>query len=207
MPSKSLWRKQRLASILSRVAPHPSPTPRLEQYTIDADTAATILWLAAWTYGDIAGKVVFDLGCGTGRLGIGASLLGASKVVGIDIDAQAIGTAVENGRKAGADVCWIIGDISCLRGRCDVVIQNPPFGVQRRRADRPFLSKALEMARVTYSLHKGGSREFIKAFALRHGGQVTDVLSLRTPIPPMFPFHTKRRHIVDVDLFRIVCRP
>ena len=42
---------------------------------------------------------MLDLGCGTGRLALGASYLGAKTVVGIDIDKLAIKTAHENIRK------------------------------------------------------------------------------------------------------------
>lgn len=165
--------------------------------------------MAAYTYGDVDGKMVYDLGCGTGRLGLGAFLLGATKVVGIDVDKVAIKIATKNAAIVGADLCWIIGDIDCLRGRCDTVIQNPPFGVQRRRADRRFLNKALEIGKVIYSLHKGGrkTRKFIEGFVQKIGGKVTVVVGLKMPLPSTLPFHRKRIHITDVDLFRMIsCR-
>ena len=55
-----------------------------------------MLYLAAYTNSDIVGKSVLDLGCGTGRLSLGAAFLGAERVVGIDVDRLAIKTAVEN---------------------------------------------------------------------------------------------------------------
>lgn len=205
MPPKAMWKKRALSSILSTLSTHPHPRARLEQYTIDSETAADVLRLAAYTYGDILGKVVFDLGCGTGRLGIGAYLLGAGAVVGVDIDGDAIATATSNGNAVDAEVSWIIGDIDCLKGVCDTVVQNPPFGVQRRQADRRFLQKSLEVAKVVYSLHKGGAknRAFIEKFVEDLGGEITTVLSLKMPIPATLPFHRKRKHIVDVDLFRL----
>jgi len=44
---------------------------------------------------------VLDVGCGSGILSIAALLLGARKAVGVDIDATAVKTAVENGRLNG----------------------------------------------------------------------------------------------------------
>ena len=38
-------------------------------------------------------------------------------------------------------------------GKFDTVLQNPPFGVQTREADRAFLVKALEVSNSVYSLH------------------------------------------------------
>ena len=40
--------------------------------------------------GDIEGKTVCDLGCGTGVLAIGAALLGADRVKGVDSDPKAV---------------------------------------------------------------------------------------------------------------------
>jgi len=74
-------RKKALEIILSKTEVAPSPEVLLEQYTIPATTAAQILWLAAYAHNDIAGKTVLDLGCGTGRLAIGASILGAKEAI------------------------------------------------------------------------------------------------------------------------------
>src|SRR3990170_2686144 len=123
--------------------------------SISEPAAATMLHLAAYTYGDIVGKSVLDLGCGTGRLALAAAFLGAESVVGVDIDKTAVKAAQENAVNAGlkADVEWIAGDIDAVTGRFDTVLQNPPFGVQTRRADRWFLEKALEAGSAVYSLH------------------------------------------------------
>lgn len=37
-------------------------------------------------YNDLDGKFVADLGCGSGRLSIGSSLMGAQGIIGFDID-------------------------------------------------------------------------------------------------------------------------
>jgi putative methylase len=74
---KRLVRKLDLELALSKIQPYSEPAPDLEQYTISADVAATVLYIAAYSYGNIVNKRVVDLGCGTGRLAIGAALLGA----------------------------------------------------------------------------------------------------------------------------------
>ncbi len=200
-------RKRALEMALSRMEGFPSPKPLLEQYTIPATTAAQVLWIATYTYDDIVGKTVFDLGCGTGRLAIGASMLGAKEVIGVDIDPVAIKIAAKNAMKVTIRdrPSWIVSDISLIRGRCDTVIQNPPFGVQKRGADRKFLRKALEIGKVVYSIHKGGegNREFIKAFIDGLGGKIAKIIPMKMAIPPTFSFHKERKHIIDVDLYRI----
>jgi SAM-dependent methyltransferase len=59
------------------------------------------------------GDVVYDLGCGDGRLVIAAAKRGAAKAVGVDIDPERISQAREKAQKAGvADkVQFIEGDL------------------------------------------------------------------------------------------------
>ena len=222
---KRLIRKLDLERFLSRIEPHPSPQARLEQYTVSEAIAATVLYLAAYTNDDVIGKTVLDLGCGTGRLALAASYLGAQCVVGVDIDKIAINTASENSEKAGlkTNVSWVVGDISAITGSFDTVLQNPPFGVQRRAADRKFLEKALEVGNVVYSLHNHPHRDkqlikrlkanpgslqvapspFIEKFVERHHAVVTAVYAMLMTIPRMFDFHTKTKHDFVIDLYLI----
>ena len=223
---KRLVRKLELEMLLSQIEPHPSPKPSLEQYTIPADIAATMLHIAAYNYGDIVGKTVLDLGCGTGRLALGAAFLGAKQVVGIDIDKDAIKMAFENSVRTNLKekVQWITGDIDAIHGNFDTVLQNPPFGVQRRKADRKFLEKALETGKIIYSLHKCPEKDkvfikklkasktnvalvapspFLEKFVERRGGKIKVVYAVIMTIPRMFSFHTKRKHEFVADLYVI----
>jgi putative methylase len=204
---KRLVRRLDLERALQKVEPHPSPRAYLEQYTIPTDVTAEMLFIAAYVNDDIIERTVADLGCGTGRLAIGAALLGAVETVGVDIDKAAVKLAKKSAEKLGLqkETCWVIGDIDVLRGRFDTVLQNPPFGVQKRSADRKFLLKALELAPRAYSLHKGGesNRVFIKRFIEGHGGKVTGIFPMKLNIPRLFKFHTERKHEVEVDLYRI----
>jgi len=204
---KRLVRKRDLERALSQIEAHPLPNAYLEQYTTPSDVAAETLYLAAYVYDDVIGKTVVDLGCGTGRLAIGAALLGAKEVFGIDVDGVAVRVAQKNAEKMGVKekTHWVIADIDVVKGAFGTVLQNPPFGVQRRRADRRFISKSLELSSTIYSFHKGGesNREFIKRFIERHGGRVTNIFPLKMEIPRMFKFHTKKKRSIQVDLYRI----
>src|SRR3989337_3485924 len=169
---KRLVRRLDLERALLQVEPHPSPKAYLEQYAIPIDVAAEMLFIAAYINDDIIEKTVADLGCGTGRPALGAVLLGAVETVGVDIDKEAVKVAKKSAEKLGVhkETCWVIGDINVLRGRFGTVLQNPPFGVQKRSADRSFLLKALELAPRVYSLHKGAesNRAFLKRFIEGH---------------------------------------
>lgn len=205
---RKISKKRDLEIALSRIKPHPEPKVWLEQYTIPPDSAAHILHLATFTFNDVIGKVVFDLGCGTGRLGIGAAILGAKEVVGVDIDLMSVKEANRSAKAFGVHdrTSWVTADIDSIHGSCDTVIQNPPFGVQRRTIDRGFIQKALEVGKVVYSLHKSGAgnREFINRFVRKCGGNVKGIFQMTLRIPLTFKFHSKRTHPVKVDLYRIV---
>jgi putative methylase len=222
---KRLIRKLDLERFLSTVAPQPAPKVQLEQYTISEQIAANMLYIAAYVNDDVVGKSVLDLGCGTGRFALGALFLGAKSVVGVDIDRSAIETAVENSKKTGLDggVEWVLGDIGAVEGNFDTVLQNPPFGVQTREADRAFLVKALEAGNSVYSLHNHPEVDtrlikqlkasqgflqvqaspFIERFIAKNGGSVTAVYAMLMTIPRMFEFHTKLKHDFIIDLYVI----
>jgi len=205
---KRLVRRLELEKALHQVEPHTSPKAYLEQYTIPEEIAAEMLFIAAYIHDDIIEKIVADLGCGTGRLAIGAVFLGAKESFGVDIDKTAVKMARENAEKLNLKVKtnWVAGDIDVLHGNFHTVLQNPPFGVQRRSADRKFLLRALQLAPRVYSLHKGGetNRIFIKRFIEGHGGKVTGIFPMKLNIPRLFKFHTKPKHEVKVDLYRII---
>jgi putative methylase len=169
--------------------------------------AARTLYIAAYVNDDIIDKTVVDLGCGTGRLSIGAVLLGAKEVFGVDVDRDAVRAAQKNAEMFGLKekTNWIVADIDVIIGTFDTTLQNPPFGVQQRRADRKFIAKSLELSSIIYSFHKSGesNRIFIKRFIEEHGGKVTTIFPLEMKIPRMFKFHTKNKQSIQVDLYRI----
>ena len=141
-----------LEAMLGDVAPFARPKVELEQYPTSAHIAAQLLFAAEERFGDVAGRVVVDLGCGTGMLAIGASLLGAAHVVGVDVDADALAIAADNVEENYEDVRpdgpldlvrADVRDVSRLRLCADTVVMNPPFGTRRAGADVEFLQSAL----------------------------------------------------------------
>ncbi len=52
----------------------------------------------------LAGRSVIDYGCGSGILAIAAARLGASRVLGVDIDPQAVAATIANARANGVDI-------------------------------------------------------------------------------------------------------
>jgi len=204
-------KKKQLEIILSQLKEPLLPKPSLEQYTIPGPLGAEILNLA-YLSGDIKNKTVFDFGCGSGRLAIGAVMLGSKLVVGIDIDKSMIKTAKENLKRhelyvsKKLPVRFVVCNIANWFAKADTIIQNPPFGIQILHADRLFLEKALECGKKVYSLHRGGykkTREFLVKFVESKGGKVQKILKYKFSIPYMFKFHKKPKVSYSVDLYII----
>jgi predicted RNA methylase len=198
-----LIRKRDLAIRLQLVAPHPKPKVALEQYTIPATLAADILFEACYVYNDIENKSVADLGTGTGRLALGASILGAGYVVGIDLDPVSLAVASRNAKLLASHPDWVCGVVESLRGSVDTVLMNPPFGTKQRHSDIRFLEIALALGTVVYSIHKSSTRQYLIRYLQGRAGESERILSTKMAIPHQFDFHRKRIRRVEVDVFRI----
>lgn len=70
------------------------------------------------------GSSVMDYGCGSGILAIAAKKLGAGKVVGVDIDPQAISASKENSHKNQVAIDYFLVDDFRDSNTFDVVIAN-----------------------------------------------------------------------------------
>lgn len=200
-------KKIQLEMDLQFIPPHPTPKVDLEQYSTPAGIAADLLW-NAFALGDIRGLKVVDLGTGTGIFAIGAALLGAVEVVGVDADPQAVELARAEASKIGLEELtrFISVDVLDFHEKADTVIQNPPFGAQkahRKEADRVFMSKSLEIAPVVYSFHMLETEEFVKKFFQSNGGSITHSFYYNFPIPRIYDFHKKENINVDVVVLRV----
>lgn len=203
--------KSKLAILLSRLKGFEIGKVRtkLEQYQTDSEIAAEVIWFAGYN-GDISGKVIVDLGCGTGILGIGALVMGAEKVYFVDVDEKAIEIAKENlkfveeelGIKLGKSE-FIVEDVGNFKKKADVVLQNPPFGVKVKHADRVFLEQAIEVAPVIYSFHKLESGRFIDDFIKKKGFKMSHFWSFDFPLKMTMEYHRKKIHRIKVGCWRL----
>jgi len=194
-------RKRRLEIALQKLKPLSSRSATLEQYATPANIATDVLW-EAYTAGDIMGRSVMDLGCGNGIFAIGAKLLGAEPVTGIDIDPRAVEIAKENADSLSLDIGFTTEHIEEVKAKADTVLQNPPFGAQTSHADRAFVKKALEIAPRVYSIHNDGSEQFLEKLARSLGGRCDAVKKYKFEIPYAFEFHRKATETISVVLLR-----
>ncbi len=185
----------------------PRPRASLEQVVTPPDRAADLLE-SATTLGGLAGQSVLDLGSGTGRLSIGAALLGAAPVRGVEVDEELVGLATTAAREAGVRVEFLASDVRDFRGSADLVLMNPPFGAQRRGADRPFWDVAMGAARVgvcAFALSE--SRTFIARRAVARSAHVVATRPVPWELPRTFAHHSRARVPLGVDLWTIRTGP
>ena len=179
-----------------------APNLRLEQYPVSSKVAAELLFMAGFEHRDLMGETI-DLGTGTGRLAIGAAIMGSKKVVGVDLDEKTIALARENAAAAGVQVEWVVSDIAEVEGSYDTVVMNPPYGTRIAHLDVQFLERAFELAPISYSIHKSSTRDHLKRVTTRKGRVIDEIRSMDLGIPHLFSYHEKKWENVQVDLYRI----
>jgi putative methylase len=202
-------RKRHLEIALSKIDDIEDPDPKLEQYRTPPVMVADILWMAMEN-GDVIDKDILELGCGGAPFALGALMLGASRVRGIDIDERSINLARANLEKlmdqdligpVSDRVDLLTGDLSLKNlelEKADTIFMNPPFGAQNKHADRPFIEAACKYGRSIYSIHNGGTEKFL---IKQYDSKDFDVVGIRhtsMEIPHRFHFHSKERTSIDV---------
>ncbi len=96
MARKTQLSKRQLEIQLGKLKILEKPNLKLEQYPVSSEVASELLYMADFEHDDLDGRVI-DLGTGTGRLAIGAALMGAKEIVGVDVDEHALALAKESG--------------------------------------------------------------------------------------------------------------
>ncbi len=185
-----------LEGYLQQVESFERPKLHLEQFITTSHLASQILYEIDRIHDDLCEKTVCDLGIGTGMLSIGASILGADFVLGIDIDKDALkicqkninNLEIENIELINADCEQILKDdcTNTLKMNFDTVIMNPPFGTKNNGIDVLFLRLALSLCNqngAIYSLHKSNTRDFLKKKSESWGLKMERVCEMKYNIP------------------------
>ena len=129
------WRREAVASEFGEglwVLPHDAPEPPRARAVVRLEpglafgtgghptTALCLAWLAEQP---LQGATVLDLGCGSGVLAIAAAALGATRVVAVDNDPQALTATRENARRnAVATQIEVAASVPAMAA--DVVVAN-----------------------------------------------------------------------------------
>lgn len=197
--------KSGLAIELSRLQDFEANILQLEQYSTPSEIAADLIW-KAHMLGDIKGKIILDPACGPGFLGIGCLLLGAKKVIFLDIDENSLGVLKNNLKKLDIKKSQyeiVNQDIKDYGKKAEVIIQNPPFGTKKEHADRIFLEKAFSVAPVIYSMHKVESKGFIQQLSKERGYRITHYWEYDFQLKATQKFHKRKIHRIKVGCWRL----
>ena len=176
------------------------PKPELEQYATPVDIVLEIVKHAK-SLGHLSAKVA-DLGCGTGRLAIGAAITGA-RVTGFEIDEDALKIAKDYSIRENLDIKWVNLAIENIEEKFETVLMNPPFGSQRPGADRSFLKKSLEIARNIWTIHLAETRDFIESFVKQNSGNIISAYEFDFKIKRSMDFHSKDNKKEKAILYHI----
>jgi putative methylase len=81
---------------------------------------------------------------------------------------------------------------------------NPPFGVQKNKADRLFLKQAFMLSDVIYSIHITNKdvQKFLLSYSSKFNWKVDYELPFNMVLEKSFYFHTKKRKQIDVSIYR-----
>ena len=217
-------KKKNLISIVQSMDGFKSPNVQLEQYLTDAISTVDFLYYIAVDNQDILGNVIVDLGAGTGRLGLTSLLMGAEIVIAVEKDPKAIKILKKNADNLElTDYLNIFQmDISALNDVEQasliqilqqsstedteiVCIMNPPFGVQIRNADRPFLQLAMNICDKIYSIHLSNpkTRSYFERFVGSQGWNITSIHSQKMILEGSYSFHKQKRKEILADIYKM----
>ncbi|MEA3558995.1 MAG: METTL5 family protein [Candidatus Thermoplasmatota archaeon] len=203
-------KRRHLEILLSSLKDVGAPKADLEQYRTPSSIVCDILY-EALVRGDVEGRTVMELGCGGAPFAIGASLLDPSKVCGVDIDPASLETArsnvsmAEKKMKRDIEIHFLEADISdpsVELPQVDTIFMNPPFGAQKKHADRPFVERAVASSKTTYSIHNGNSVDFLKKLSTSLDAKMELLFKAKMVLPHMYSFHRKEKEKIGVVIVR-----
>ena len=197
--------KQLEIALQKHVRPFVQPKIALEQYHTPPGIAAAVVH-HMHALGDVDGRRVCDLGCGTGMLAVARALMGAESVHGVDCDEDALEILRENlasfDEDDGVAIEVHLMEADAFAEPCDVVVMNPPFGTRVKGADMKFLASASKIAPIIYSMHKTTTRKHVLKAAAACGLVGKPLAQMRYNLDKTYDFHKKKSLDIEVDLWR-----
>ncbi len=203
-------RKKDVKIVLSKVKGFKNPVPELEQYMTPPDVAADIMNIVRLHKKQSYSMV--DLGSGTGMISFAGALYGFS-VKALEKDPKAVTIMRKNlaiiNKKVGKnlEVSIINRDVRSFNDESDLVVMNPPFGIQEKDKNLVFLEKAFETSDSVFALlhcsekKEVETRKFLKRFANFHNFSTTILKTYKIQLPRKMFFHEKENKAINMDFY------
>ena len=189
--------KRQLEILIQKLNGKPSYNNALEQYDTDPSVVSEIAF-TAFLQGNVEGKDVIDLGTGNGAFAYAAAMLGAKRVLAVDIDPESIAVAKANCEGLGIE--FQASDVRGVTGAFDTCFMNPPWGSVIRDADIPFIEVALMTSKVIYSIHNEKGSDYVRQLLSARGNILAEKhISLKSK--RRYPHHRKEMERISAVLF------
>jgi len=189
LESRKLSKKE-LAIILSKLLPIKNPKYELEQYQTPSEIAADIAWAIP------IGDEIADLGSGNGILGLALALVGWNKVYLIEKDPEQEEILYKNKELLGLNnVEILIKDVGDLELNIENVIANPPFGHNSNEYRKFFHFIEKNKPKTVYLLWEESQYKKLKKLK---DYDIKIIKRYQFPIKPIYFFHTKKKHYINV---------
>ncbi len=203
-----MMRPKHLAIELSKLIPHPCSNVELEQYATEGDLAA--YWMLGVDQLDnVDGKHVLDLCAGNGILGLGCLFIGAGKITLVEADPLAAEIARKNCQNLKSKFSASTTVIEAFVGideidvsEVDIIVMNPPWGVQSKRADRAILQYAFGLDVESIHVLHSAKATHLESLAKEHGWEIEGVLESKFRLPPTYSHHSKGKAFTDIICWR-----
>lgn len=142
--------------------------------------------------------VVLDAYCGTGTIGLIASKQGIKKLIGVEVNAQAINDAklnafnngIENAEFVCADASMYLGELAAKKEKIDVLFMDPP----RSGSDNSFLISVLKLSPKTIVYISCNMNTLDRDLKILNKSNEYEIVGIQ-PID-MFPYTTHIENIV-----------
>lgn len=183
----------------------PNPNFFLEQYSTSLDILEAYFDL----YPSESDATILDLGIGTGILSFLASIKGAKRIIGIDIDRKVLQVARLNAQQLHLTHLNLIHsaveffNFTSFTNRVNGIIMNPPFGTKRKFLDFVFLKRAMQTKAWILTLHKSNNESDKKLLELcnTNNYMIGSKKNLTYNLPNTHKTHTLQWYPVKVTLY------
>ncbi|MEM5829927.1 MAG: methyltransferase [Candidatus Aenigmatarchaeota archaeon] len=197
--------KKKIEQIISELSSYENPKVELEQYETPSYLIAEIV-NELNLMNLVEDKIVLEPACGTAKFSIAISFFNPKFVVAFDIDKEAIRIAKENYEKIKekfetSKIYFLIADVRKIkfRKKFDLIVMNPPFGIQGKIKDLEFLDFATKNSNFICSINPNGkNKEFFTDFLSKRNFSVLKFVEKKFELPKTFWFHKKKKKLIDV---------